>query len=74
MSRKMDLILCKRLKQLRQESGLTQEQLAQKIGISRVNYNRYENGKVLPDYNVLVMIADFYDISLDELFDRKRYY
>ena len=68
------MILSKKLKQLRQENCLTQEQLAQKIGVSRVNYNRYENGKVLPDYDVIVTIADYYDISLDELFDRKRYY
>ena len=74
MSRKMSVILSKKLKQLRQENCLTQEQLAQKIGVSRVNYNRYENGKVLPDYDVIVTIADYYDISLDELFDRKRYY
>ncbi|MBQ3755124.1 MAG: helix-turn-helix transcriptional regulator [Clostridia bacterium] len=62
-----------KLKELRLNVGLTQEELAAKLGLSRVNYTRYENGKVRPDYETLVKLADFYDVSLDELFDRKRY-
>lgn len=45
-----------------------------KIGISRVNYTRYETNKSRPDYETLLKIADFYDVSLDELFDRKKYF
>ena len=41
------------------------------MGISRVNYTRYEIGQVRPDYETLVKIADFYDVSLDEIFDRE---
>ena len=41
------------------------------LNISRVNYTRYETGAVRPDYETLVIIADFYDISLDELFGRE---
>ena len=63
--------LGKKLKELRKLYNLTQEELAKKIGISRVNYTRYERGKVRPDYETVIKIADFYDISLDELFDRK---
>lgn len=62
-----------KLKELRIELGLTQEQLADKLGISRVNYTRYENGKVRPNYETLLLIVDFYDISLDELFGRKNF-
>ena len=62
------------LKKLRKSYNLTQEQLAEKLNISRVNYTRYENGKVRPDYETLIAIADFYDISLDELFERTKYY
>ena len=63
--------LGKKLKELRKSYNLTQEELAKKIGASRVNYTRYETGKVRPDYETIIKIADFYDISLDELFDRK---
>ena len=62
-----------KLKELRLNAGLTQEELATKLGLSRVNYTRYENGKVRPDYEIIIKLADFYDISLDELFDRKKY-
>ncbi len=62
----------KKLKQLRLLEGLTQQQLAEKLNLSRVNYTRYETGAVRPDYETLILLADFYDISLDELFDRNR--
>lgn len=62
--------LGKKLKQLRNSEGLTQQQLAEKLQISRVNYTRYETDTVRPDYETLIKLADFYDISLDELFDR----
>ena len=61
----------KKLKELRKSEGLTQQQLADTLDIGRVNYTRYETNIVRPDYETLIKIADFYDISLDELFDRK---
>lgn len=60
----------KKLKELRQVEKLTQQQLADKLEIGRVNYTRYETGAVRPDYETLIKLADFYDISLDEFFDR----
>ena len=60
-----------KLKELRLSYNLTQEELSKKLEISRVNYTRYESGKVNPDFDLIVKIADFYDVSLDELFDRK---
>ena len=61
----------KKLKELRQAEHLTQQELADKLQINRVNYTRYETNAVRPDYELLIKIADFYDISLDEIFDRK---
>ena len=63
----------KKLKELRKGMGYTQERLAAKLGISRVNYTRYETNKVRPDYEMLVLFADFFDISLDELFGRREF-
>ncbi|MBQ8428284.1 MAG: helix-turn-helix transcriptional regulator [Clostridia bacterium] len=60
----------KKLKTLRLAEKLTQQQLADKLQISRVNYTRYERDQVRPDYETLIKIADFYDISLDEIFGR----
>lgn len=61
----------KKLRELRKNEGLTQQQLARALNISRVNYTRYETDASRPDFETLVQIADFYEISLDELFDRK---
>lgn len=59
-----------KLKDLRKAENLTQKQLAEKLQISRVNYTRYETNAVRPDYETLIKIANFYDVSLDEIFDR----
>lgn len=61
----------KQMKELRKEMGLTQQQVADKLNLSRVNYTRYETGAVCPDYDTLIEIADFFNVSLDFLFDRK---
>ena len=61
--------LGRKLKELRTMEGLTQQQLADMLDIGRVNYTRYETNAVRPDYETLIKLADFYDISLDELFD-----
>lgn len=65
--------LGKKLKELRKAERLTQQQLADILQISRVNYTRYETNTVRPDYEILIKIADFYNISLDELFDRHNF-
>lgn len=59
-----------KLKELRLAENLTQKELADKLNISRVNYTRYEVGSVRPDYETLIALADFYNVSLDELFGR----
>lgn len=62
-----------KLKELRISEGLTQQELSVKLGISRVNYTRYETDKVRPDYETLIKLADFYNVSLDEFFDRNTF-
>lgn len=64
------LTLGQKLKELRKSEKLTQEQLAKKLNLSRVNYTRYETDAARPDYETVILIADFYNISLDELFGR----
>ncbi len=66
----MKICLGKTLKELRKANGKTQQQIADDLGISRVNYTRYETGASNPDYETLIIIADYFDVSLDYLFGR----
>lgn len=59
------------LKELRKAENLTQAQVAEQLHIGRVNYTRYETDNVRPDYETLVSIAEFYDVTVDEILGRK---
>lgn len=59
--------ISERLKQARTISGMTQEQVAENIMVSRVTLSHWENGKTLPDIASLISLSDLYQISLDEL-------
>lgn len=56
-----------KLKELRKGKGLSQEQLAEKIGVSRQAITKWESGKGLPDIENMVILAETFEISLDEL-------
>lgn len=56
-----------RLKVLRASRKLTQEELAEKIGVTRGTYAPNEINKRQPDYDTLVKIAKFFDVSTDYL-------
>lgn len=60
------------LKQCRKENNLTQEQLAEKFGISARTVSRWETGSNMPDLSILVELADYYDIEIKELLDGER--
>ena len=60
-------MLNKILRYLREKNQLTQQELADKLNLSRVRYNNYETGKRNPDYTTLQVIADFYGVSTDYL-------
>ena len=61
----------KNLRLQREQEGLSQKKLAEEIGVSHQNINRWENGKVIPSIDFCVKLADYYKISLDELIGRK---
>lgn len=61
----------KQLRKLRMEKHYTQQQLADAAGVTLRSYQRYESGHIEPPYQTLLAIADFLDVALDELFDRK---
>ncbi len=56
-----------KLVQLRNINGILQKDLAEKLGINLHTYQRFEYGQQEPRMSTLIALADFYDISLDEL-------
>lgn len=60
------------LKKLRNENNLTQEQLAEKFGVSQRSVSRWENGNTMPDISILIELADYYDVDLREILNGER--
>lgn len=55
------------LKYLRKEQGLTQTELASKLGVSRSTIGMYENGEREPDFETLGTIAEFFGVDMNFL-------
>lgn len=60
------------LKENRLENNLTQEQLAERLGVSRRTVSRRETGSNLPDLDLLIELSDLYALDLRELLDGER--
>ena len=60
------------LKELRREKGITQEQLAEELGVSGRTISRWETGSNMPDISLLVEIAGFFDVSIPEIIKGER--
>lgn len=58
-----------KIKQLRYKAGLTQEQLALKLGISSQSVSKWETSVSMPDITLLPLLAEEFGVSIDELFD-----
>lgn len=55
------------IKRIRQKEGLTQEQFAERLNVTRQAISNWENNKNLPDIGMLILISDVFHISLDIL-------
>ena len=66
----MLICLGENIRSLRTAKGITQEQFGYEMGVSAQAVSRWENGATYPDITMLPMIADFFDVSLDELMGR----
>lgn len=60
------------LRNLRKEKGITQEDLAEKLLVSRRTVSRWETGSNMPDLVLLIELADFYEVELRELLNGER--
>lgn len=56
-----------RIKSLRKQSGMSQESMGERIGVSRQAITKWENGTGVPDVSNLIAIAELFQVSLDEL-------
>ena len=60
------------LRELRKEKQLTQEQLAERFGVTSRSVSRWETGSNMPDLSILVELADFYDVDIKDIIDGER--
>ena len=60
------------LKELRKEKGLTQEQLAEQMGVARRTVSRWETGMNMPDLDLLIELSDLYETDLREILSGER--
>ena len=59
------------LKKLREEEGLTQKELAEKMEVAKATIYFYEQGKVSPSVEMLIKLADYFNCSIDYLLGHK---
>jgi transcriptional regulator with XRE-family HTH domain len=58
---------CEKLQQLRKQNGLTQEQLAEKMFVSRTAISKWESGKGYPNLDSLKDLSEIFSVSIDDL-------
>ena len=69
----MDMIkIGKFLQVLRKEKGMTQEQLAEQLGVARRTVSRWETGNNMPDLDILAELSDLYSVDLREILSGER--
>lgn len=60
------------LRELRNQKSLTQEQLAEMLGVTNRSVSRWENGVTMPDFDLLIQLSTFYDVEIGEILDGER--
>ena len=68
----MNIEIAHRLVELRKKHGYTQEELADKLGLSRQAVSKWERAEASPDTDNLIVLAKLYGVSLDELLDTEQ--
>lgn len=60
------------LRKLRNEKRMTQEEIAEKFGVSSRSVSRWENGNTMPELGILVELSVFYEVDIKEIIDGER--
>ena len=64
-----DINIARTIVTKRREKGMTQEELAEFMGVSKASVSKWETGQSFPDIALLPKLASFFNISIDELMD-----
>ncbi|WP_367997689.1 helix-turn-helix domain-containing protein [Mitsuokella multacida] len=64
------MTFAERLQSLREKHQLSKQELSSILGMARMSYFRYEKGERMPTYEVLLQIANYFDVSVDYLMCR----
>ncbi len=62
--------LCENIKKYRHINELTQQEIADRLGIDRTTYSKYESGKATPQFNNIIKLSEIYGVSVGELCGR----
>ena len=62
-----DTMLGEKIKKLRKENKMSQEELAEKLGVSRQSISLWETGKTQPSLDIITMLASLFETSIDML-------
>ena len=69
----MDLVkIGEFIKELRKEKNITQDELANKFYVSRRTVSRWETGSNLPDIDILIELAEYFNVDIRELLNGKK--
>ena len=60
------------LKELRKEQNLTQEQLAEVVGVTNRSISRWENVVNMPDFDLVIELTNYFEVSIEEFLDGER--
>ena len=64
----MELTLGNQIKELRKQKNMTQEQLAEALGLTAQSVSKWETGLGYPDMTLIPILANIFGVSLDTLF------
>lgn len=68
----MNIEIANRLVELRKKTGLSQEELAEKLGISRQSVSKWERAEASPDTDNLILLSKIYGVSMDDLLNTEQ--
>ena len=67
----MEISFASNVRAMRENSRLTQQQLADRLSVTQRKVSYWESGKIEPDLESLWKLADFFDVTIDELVGRQ---
>ena len=66
------MTISERLYNLRKEKNISQEELANELGVSRQTISKWETGESTPDFDKIIPLCNYYGITSDELISGKK--